>query len=258
MKNKLAVIVVLLGICQAVHVPALQADVSGPDPEEIMSLLEEQGLSKTADSNSLASEVNASAADFQRLRQELMVGQMQPLSEQTQGSELETLIEQLRLLNIPPALVQEQDDVPDEPAATEAAETDSLESSSPAVDAQAAHEENDILAQLEKVLQPACPLQLADTLFCQGYHEKALEYYQEVYEELEENDVIGRQWVLFQMANCLRSTETARAVELYDELIKLYPNSAWSAVAASRKISIEWNQTSQIAEILNTNDEPSN
>lgn len=248
MKHQLIIIAVF--ICCTALSWADQAN-----QEELMSMLEEHTFLTAGDSNSLRVDIDVPAMDFQRLRQKLVYGQMQPLREQTaqeQQAGLNQLIEQLRSLDLPPQpMEQPVDDVESE----DTQEKDMTESFESAKEVDlvlpVGDEEKDVLGRIEKITQAAYPLALADTLFRKGHFAEAIKYYQAADEKVEKDDVISQQWILFQRANCLRGTEAGRAAELYGEFIEKYPNSVWSPVAAARKATIEWNQKIQIQGKLN-------
>lgn len=89
------------------------------------------------------------------------------------------------------------------------------------------------------------PSELADALYRAGKSEEAARYYEMALAAVTEDDAAARQWLFFQTANCLRQTDTARAMMLYEKLIELYPNSVWAAAAQARHRILIWRNTRQ-------------
>ena len=110
--------------------------------------------------------------------------------------------------------------------------------------------ENELVVTLDKLDKVVSPLQLADVLYRQGHYETAFKNYCTANERLSEESVADRQWILFQKANCRRHSDLNEAIQLYNELIKSFPNSKWTAAANSRLKMIEWTQANQIKNLL--------
>lgn len=228
--------------------------------DELFSLLDEGNISGVDDSNSLYSEVTASVTDFKRLRQELMLEQMEPLEQQTEQQKtarLNELIRQLRSLDVPPVSVETDADLADEskPVMQSVAQQQLRLTVSSQAQAESPLEttgqNNNLFGKLKNAAQASHPLKVADILYRQKYYTQALEYYETIYPTLSEDRVIERQWVLFQMANCCRSTDPDRASKLYAELIQLYPSSEWTSIASAQKKLLEWNQMIRVQELIN-------
>jgi hypothetical protein len=230
------------------------------EQDELLSLLEEGHITGAEDSNSLYSEVTASVTDFKRLRQELILKQMQPLEQQTEQQKtarLNELIRQLRSLDMPAAKLEAKADRTDEsePDTQSAAQQQFLVTVSShsqiESDVEARGQDDNLFEKLKNAAQAPHPMKVADTLYRQKYYTQALAYYETIYPTLSEDRVTERQWALFQMANCCRTTDTDRAGKLYAEFIQLYPSSEWTSIAHAQKELLEWNQMIRIQELIN-------
>jgi tetratricopeptide (TPR) repeat protein len=87
------------------------------------------------------------------------------------------------------------------------------------------------------------PTEVADVLYQAGRPDEAGRYYEMALNAVEKDNAPLHQWLLFQTANCLRRTDRSRAAMLYEELIRLYPNSTWSAAAQARHKLLVWMET---------------
>jgi hypothetical protein len=239
------------------NVFGLPSEETMPTQQDLLTLLEEQNGLDATDSHSTDSASTPEITDFKQLRRQFMLEQIEPVHQETgqdQAESLDELIRRLRSLNIPPEMDSEtkksNKEMAESKRQTDNSETGSADSLMPAEPNTFSTEQKSVLNRLEKASQVPHPLHLADTLYRQRYYVQALAYYEQVYEGLAKDDFTGRQWILFQMANCCRMTDTVRAVELYTELIQQYPNAKWVPAAKGRKTVIEWNQASGIEEII--------
>ncbi len=88
------------------------------------------------------------------------------------------------------------------------------------------------------------PFELAEIMFLSGNYQDAVVLYEEALERSssDEKSRAGADWIVFQMANCLRHTNPTRATELYNKLVAQYPNSPWGDLAKAQRKLIEWYQ----------------
>jgi hypothetical protein len=238
------------------------SSVSSSVQEELIAVLAEDNNLGTTDSNSLGSEVVRSVKDFQHIRQKLMFQQIEPikeltLQEKTKG--LQQMVERLRSLQLSPTMMWKQDvdqaitDPNDSVVKGETSGATNMEVPTAALTCTTVDEfdaQENLLKQLQVAESVLYPLALADTLYRQGHYEAALKYYESLQASLAKNDLVNHQWVLFQMGNCCRVTDPTRALGLYAEFIHQYPNAKWTAVVKSRKLLLEWDQTSRIEELV--------
>jgi len=258
--------ILIAGMCSvawsASSSPMGESTVSPVPHDELLAVLTEGSDLGITDSNSLRTAVAESVGDFQRIRQQLMSQQIEPLKEpdlQEQSEGLRQLVDRLRSLDISPAMMKPQADTTtaDSNDISMAVETSKDTNDMTSTVASSTTEESELKpeARLLELLQgpdgAIHPLPLADVLYRQGYYAEALTYYEMVQQSLKENDVVNHQWILFQIANCTREIDPAGALELYEKFIQHYPNAKWTPVASSRKTLLEWNQMSQIKEFVN-------
>lgn len=107
-----------------------------------------------------------------------------------------------------------------------------------------------LLADLEKAGQVVNPILLADAVYRQGHAHAAYTYYKQAAEQLGSEDAEATQWVLFQMANCLRDSDPVKALKIYSDLLARFPNCRWSAAAQSRKSTLEWIMKESVKELV--------
>jgi tetratricopeptide (TPR) repeat protein len=94
-----------------------------------------------------------------------------------------------------------------------------------------------VIEILKRTEQPETfpfPIELADALYRAGHLEAAGHFYEIALSKTPEQDAATHTWLLFQSGNCWRHTEPDKARSDYEELIRLYPNSVWSAAAQGR------------------------
>ena len=104
----------------------------------------------------------------------------------------------------------------------------------------------DIEALLRTAGDPASvpyPMHLADVLYRADSPELAARYYDIALKTTCQEDASAYSWLLFQAANCLRHTDSAKAKQHYDALIRAYPNSVWAAAAQARLQTLRWLET---------------
>jgi tetratricopeptide (TPR) repeat protein len=202
---------------------------------------------------------DSSLEESRRMRQRFFMGQLEPietLSAEQQEKNLEQLIRQLNALEPPkkePAAALEPQKT--EPNLIEAAAVSS--EAGPNVPAEVKDPNTTVrplLRQLEKAERVVDPLQLADTLFRQGYEAEAFMFYQQAAEQLAAEDIETLQWTLFQRANCCRRTDPAKAIGLYSELLSRFPGSRWSGAAKASQMTLEWTMNERLKPYLSAGD----
>jgi hypothetical protein len=110
--------------------------------------------------------------------------------------------------------------------------------------------------QAQKTLQNLCkdpnrvrdPLETAELLFLSGRPTDAVPFYQEALRRTRAGDVASapdRAWILFQLGNCLRETDIARAQDAYMKLIAEYPDCPWTEMARAGGRFLTWYQTAR-------------
>ncbi len=92
------------------------------------------------------------------------------------------------------------------------------------------------------------PLEIAELLFLSGRPAEAAPFYTKALDDISRTDPTceaDRAWVLFQLGNCLRETDTAKAQEAYMKLINEYPASPWTELAKAHGRLLAWYQKNQ-------------
>ena len=87
------------------------------------------------------------------------------------------------------------------------------------------------------------PLEMAELLFLSGRPTEAAPFYAKALDRISRIDPsydADRAWVLFQLGNCLRETDTARAQETYMKLVSEYPDSPWTELAKAHGRLLTW------------------
>jgi len=113
------------------------------------------------------------------------------------------------------------------------------------------------LQRLEELLEDPNevenPLEVAELLFLSGRPVEAGVFYKRAL-SLMPPDTTGanndRAWVLFQLGNCLRETNVAKAKESYMKLISDYPASPWTELAKSYGRLITWYQSANPKQLI--------
>jgi len=113
------------------------------------------------------------------------------------------------------------------------------------------------MKKLEDILQDPNqirdPLELAELLFLSGHRTEAAIFYERAlartmpHDRSTEDD---RAWILFQLANCLRETDMARAKDLYVKLVSEHPGSAWTELAKAHGRLITWYQSAKPQQLM--------
>ena len=89
------------------------------------------------------------------------------------------------------------------------------------------------------------PLPMAELLFLSGRTTEAIPFYQKALEQNRPDDprsAADRAWILFQLGNCLRETDMAKAQEIYGKLIAEHPRSPWTELARAHGQLLAWHQ----------------
>ncbi len=87
------------------------------------------------------------------------------------------------------------------------------------------------------------PFELGETLFLSGYLKEAETFYREALKRKTPDDAGSardRDWILFQIGNCLRNDNRPEAIKMYGRLITEYPNSPWKELADARRTLLDW------------------
>jgi hypothetical protein len=92
------------------------------------------------------------------------------------------------------------------------------------------------------------PLEMAELLFLSGRPAEAAPFYAKALGQISRVDPsydADRAWVLFQLGNCLRETDTSKAQETYMKLVSEYPESPWTELAKAHGRLLAWYQKSR-------------
>jgi len=98
----------------------------------------------------------------------------------------------------------------------------------------------DLSQHLEKLDNP---FELGDTLVLSGNLKEAAIFYREALKRKSPDDVGSardRDWILFQIGNCLWNDDPITAMKTYGQLITEYPNSPWRELAEARSKLLDW------------------
>jgi hypothetical protein len=113
------------------------------------------------------------------------------------------------------------------------------------------------LKKLEDVLQDPNqvrdPLEMAELLFLSGHRAEATIFYERALARTVPNDssmADDRAWILFQLGNCLRETDMARAKDQYMKLVSEYPGSPWTELAKAHGRLITWYQSAKPQQLI--------
>lgn len=213
-------------------------------------------------STSAAAETTTDAAIEQSrtLRRQLMAQKTTAVAEKTpleQEASLTSLIEQIQSLQWPSTTAAQQQPEPT------AANQKPLPDAEPKL--QTPHVQPTqtpptvAMTLLNEDIKVPYPMELADTLYRKGQYELAGRYYQTALKTADKSDAVVYPWLLFQAANCLRHTAPQQAETMYQELIRLYPNSIWATAAQARYKMLTWlnvNQDQLKAHDALRNDQP--
>jgi hypothetical protein len=107
---------------------------------------------------------------------------------------------------------------------------------------------NELLANPDNIKNP---MPVAEALYKMGYPKKAGTFYKYALENIiEDKEHPDRPWVLFQTANCLRTSEPNLSYKYYQMLMDDYPDSFWVSAAKSRQEMLAWYQDTATSQIL--------
>jgi hypothetical protein len=97
------------------------------------------------------------------------------------------------------------------------------------------------------------PLEMAELLFLSGRQIEATVFYEKALARTQPNDPAtesDRAWILFQLGNCLRQTDMARARDMYMKLVSEYPGSPWTELAKAHGRLITWYQNARPEQLM--------
>jgi hypothetical protein len=96
------------------------------------------------------------------------------------------------------------------------------------------------------------PLEAAELLFLSGRPADAAPFYQEALRRTGADAASGgdRAWILFQLGNCLRETDPAKAQDAYLKLIAEYPSSPWTEMAKAGGRLLTWYQSARPDQLM--------
>jgi len=87
------------------------------------------------------------------------------------------------------------------------------------------------------------PFELAEILFNSNHLKEAAKCYQQALDRITANETdrfTDKEWILFQIGNCLRNTDRQAAMQIYSQLITEYPDSPWVDLAKAKSKLIDW------------------
>jgi tetratricopeptide (TPR) repeat protein len=95
--------------------------------------------------------------------------------------------------------------------------------------------------------------ELAEVLFKSGRFSEAGQCYKRAYELLPADDanlVSDKNWILFQMGNCIEYDDPNTARENFAQLLRTNPSSPWADVAKFRHDLTDWLQKEQPKKLI--------
>jgi outer membrane protein assembly factor BamD (BamD/ComL family) len=98
---------------------------------------------------------------------------------------------------------------------------------------------------LHEIEKPVNAMATADALYRAKDYRHAVRFYRMVTETAGRDDLSGRQWALYQTANCLRNEDPEKAIAAYQQLIAEHPGSTWAAAALIQQRNLEWLKKNQ-------------
>jgi len=101
------------------------------------------------------------------------------------------------------------------------------------------------ICSLDKVEKPVNVLAAADALYQAKDYKRAMRFYQMAIELKPQNDLTGRQWAMYQAANCMQHQTPDQAVQCYDRLLAEYPGSPWASAALAQRKNLDWLKQNQ-------------
>lgn len=244
--SKIRFIVVLMAICSTGTSHASEQKVQ-PQSSKIMS--KSKILQKQFIQNDIVSlqteETTANKSQLQMIVDEMQRLQMPPLDgiatddNETVAANDPAVETQSQLDSAPPANI----------AATEAQPKDTGGVSRQMFDK--------LLENPEKIVDP---LSAAQVLFVNNEMADAAKFYKIALQRTDStdgtesanstDDASTRQWILFQIGNCLRKDDPDEAYKYYQQLIEEYPSSGWNAAALACQQVITWYKQTQPSNIL--------
>lgn len=197
-------------------------------------------IAQESSSKPQADDVSEIRGNARRLRLEAMRAPQGPLDDKTG---LQNAIETVEKMQVtahrpsgPSAVADEQ------PASAPAVEPP------PAVTTRPAMLSADVLAKIvqTKANEIVDPAALADALYQSGQLAEACVLYRRALESVTDND--QRDWMLYQIGNCLRDTDPSAAREAYRKLLADSPKCPWAPLAESQDRLVEWKQANRPAQ----------
>ena len=98
------------------------------------------------------------------------------------------------------------------------------------------------------------PYMLAQILFdCEHWHEASV-FYKETLRRIDADglETADRDWVIFQLGNCLKKYNKEEAVETYKQLINDVPDSEWADIARTQVKLLSWYIDNNVAGLTST------
>jgi len=176
--------------------------------------------------------------------------------DKTGRDELQRIIEQIHSVQfkppkapepvvvVEPAPAAEPDEIPSDTKAPEELQAKEAESKLPYEPVS-----DETLQAIEDLLkhsdQLGNPFELGEVLFLSGRLKQAEVFYRQALGRSGADDsgsAQDRDWILFQIANCLREDNPPEALKLYRQLIAEYPDSPWTELAKAQEKLIDWYQ----------------
>jgi tetratricopeptide (TPR) repeat protein len=111
----------------------------------------------------------------------------------------------------------------------------------------------DIEALIKEPNHISNPLELAENLFRIGKPGLAAVCYKQALSLIppdDPNQHLEREWILFQIGNCLKYDDPNAARESYEELLRTNPDSPWAEAARFRHNLIDWLQKEHPAKLI--------
>jgi tetratricopeptide (TPR) repeat protein len=98
---------------------------------------------------------------------------------------------------------------------------------------------------LDEIQKPVNAMAAANALYRANDYRRAVRFYEMAAKAAEAADPSGRQWALYQIANCLRHEDKEKAIAAYQQMIKEYPSSSWANAALIQQKNLEWLKKNQ-------------
>jgi len=89
----------------------------------------------------------------------------------------------------------------------------------------------------------------AEILYIKGYFKEAAIFYRQ---SLNQPNLPSQEkaWILYQIGNCLRNSDTASALASYRQLITEFPQSPWTEAAKAQERVLDWLQKEKVKELV--------